>query len=131
MYHHYLIHQITVESTRAGGAPLNLTFTIECNETGVVYDNTTTVENINIMTKITQNRSVPVPLYNHCSFIINVSNCTGTSELFRKSFSKCTCTCIKLINLSPTDTGTPPSPPISTAPSPTNPPTSHGNNLTK
>uniref|UniRef100_A0A1X7TA18 Fibronectin type-III domain-containing protein n=1 Tax=Amphimedon queenslandica TaxID=400682 RepID=A0A1X7TA18_AMPQE len=91
---------IAIESTN--GAPVYVAFTIECNETGVVYDNTTLVETAMLT------GSVPVPLYNDCSFITVVSNCTGISELFKESFNT-----------------TPPSAPtISTTPSPTNPPTS-------
>uniref|UniRef100_A0A1X7T2K3 Fibronectin type-III domain-containing protein n=1 Tax=Amphimedon queenslandica TaxID=400682 RepID=A0A1X7T2K3_AMPQE len=93
-----LVDTIAIGSTSR--APVNVRFTIECNETGVEYDNTILVENATT-------GSVPVPLNDNCSFITVVSNCTGSSEPFKESFNT-----------------TPPSAPtISNAPSPTDLPT--------
>uniref|UniRef100_A0A1X7T4U1 Fibronectin type-III domain-containing protein n=1 Tax=Amphimedon queenslandica TaxID=400682 RepID=A0A1X7T4U1_AMPQE len=98
-------YNISIAKESTSRAPVYVTLTIECNETGIVYVNTTLVEN-------PIKGSVPVPLYNHCSFISFVSNCTGSSERFQRSFN------------------TTPSPPtISNTPSPTNPPASDNANL--
>ena len=74
-----ILYQIAIEGN--SGVPESVTVTIKCNETGVVYDNTTSVENA-------LTGSVPVPLYKYCSFIVVVSNCIGNSEPFTIAFSK-------------------------------------------
>ena len=83
-YNYYYLYQIAIEIT--SGAPVNVSITIDCNKTGALYNNTTLVENDN---NITLTDFVPVPFYNNCSFIIVVSDCTGSSEPFNISFSKC------------------------------------------
>ena len=59
---------------------------MQCNETGVVYDNATLVENANQPMNITG--SVPVPLNQQCNISIVVSNGAGSSEPFTLGFGK-------------------------------------------
>ena len=69
-----------------GEAPENATITIQCNETGVVYDDTTLVEYAKQPMNITG--SVPVPLYQQCNISIVFSNGAGSSEPFILAFGK-------------------------------------------
>ena len=69
-----------------GEAPENASITIQCNETGVVYDITELVEYTAQPRNITG--SVPVPLYEECNISIVFSNEAGSSEPFTLAFSK-------------------------------------------
>ena len=69
-----------------GEAPENATVIIQCNETGVVYDNTTLVEYAKQPMNITG--SVSVPLYEQCAISIVFSNEAGSSEPFILAFGK-------------------------------------------
>ena len=76
--------QITLECT--GEAPENATVTIQCNETGVVYDDTTLVEYAIQPMNITG--LISVPQYQQCTISIVFSNEAGSSEPFILPFSK-------------------------------------------
>ena len=69
-----------------GEAPENASITIQCNETGVVYDITELVEYTAQPRNITG--SVPVPLKQQCNISIVFSNEAGSSEPFTLAFSK-------------------------------------------
>ena len=68
-----------------GEAPENVTVTIQCNETDVVYDDTVLVE-YSQPRNITG--SVSVPLYEQCNISIVFSNEAGSSEPFILAFGK-------------------------------------------
>uniref|UniRef100_A0A1X7TVI5 Fibronectin type-III domain-containing protein n=1 Tax=Amphimedon queenslandica TaxID=400682 RepID=A0A1X7TVI5_AMPQE len=74
--------QVTLECT--GEAPENATVIIECNGTGVVYDDTALVEYAKQPNNITG--SVPVPQYQQCTLSVVFSNEAGSSEPFILAF---------------------------------------------
>ena len=69
-----------------GEAPENATITIQCNETGVVYDITILLDNAEQPMNITG--SVLVPQYQQCNISIVFSNEAGSSEPFILAFGK-------------------------------------------
>ena len=76
--------QVTLECT--GEAPENATVIIQCNGTGVVYDNTTLVESATKPMNITG--LISVPQYQQCNISIVFSNEAGSSEPFILAFGK-------------------------------------------
>uniref|UniRef100_A0A1X7TVX0 Fibronectin type-III domain-containing protein n=1 Tax=Amphimedon queenslandica TaxID=400682 RepID=A0A1X7TVX0_AMPQE len=88
---------ITLECT--GESPENVTVTIQCNGTGVVYDDTTLVEYAKEPMNITG--SVPTPLNEQCNISIVFSNEAGSSEPFILAFDT-----IPIINPTPPPTST-------------------------
>ena len=83
--HHNYDMQVILECT--GEAPENVTVTIKCNETGVIYKNTTEVEYAHTPMNITG--SVSVPQYEQCNISIVFSNNNGSSKPFIKTFGEC------------------------------------------
>ena len=80
-----IILQIILECT--GEAPVNATVTVQCNETGVVYFNTTLV--MYAQTPINITGSVSVPQYAKCSLSVLFSNAIGSSEPLVMPFGEC------------------------------------------
>ena len=78
-----------------GEAPENATVTIQCNETGVVFNDTTVLEFAARQMNVT--RSVSLPLNQQCNFSIVFSNGNGSSEPFILAFSKYLVTLIFII----------------------------------
>ena len=89
-----------------GESPENATVTIQCNETGVVYNRTYLVDYANQPMNITG--LISVPQYQQCTISIVFSNEAGSSEPFILAFGKYVVfMCIILLKLLLTDTTIP------------------------
>ena len=85
--------QVILECT--GEAPENVKVTIQCNETGIVFNTTYTVESDSRPTDITEQLSIPQ--HQECNISALFINANG-SDLFIMEFGKiCLCPCPVLL----------------------------------
>ena len=94
-FNSYNIHVLQIILECTGEAPENVTVILQCNETGIVFNTTYTVESDSRPMDITEQLSIPQ--YQECNISALFRNANGSDSSIMEFCKICLCPCPVLL----------------------------------